>query len=147
MTESGSAAVAAPAGAHFAFDEVKTDRGTKSLGEVPLMVWDSLDGAVEHYGDEGVLASLDGTSLRVSFQSIARRMKIAGKSDDEIAAAQAEFKPGKRAVGVSTPVTRSKRAAGQAAEALGEEADVVTDLLKKVAAGELSADDLRAMVS
>ena len=139
-------AVTAPDGAHWAMDEVRTDRGTKSLGEHPLLVWDSLDGAVEFYGDEGILQSLDGTSFRVSFQSIARRMAIAGKSDDEIADSQIKFRPGKRAAGVSTPVSRARRAGAAAAESLGDNADVVTDLLKKVAAGEVSAEQLQEMI-
>jgi len=139
--------VVAPEGAHFAFEEVKTDRGTKSLGEVPLLVWDNLEGAVEHYGDEGILAMLDGTSARVSFQSIARRHKIADKSDDDAATAQIAFKPGKRAVGVSTPVSRAKTAAKKAAESLGYNADAVTDLLKLVAEGKLDADKIKSLVT
>ncbi len=140
-------AVSSPDGAHWSSDEVKTDRGTRSLGEHPLLVWDSLDGAVEFYGDEGILQSLDGTSFRVSFQSIARRMAIAGKNDEEIADAQLKFRPGKRAVGASTPVSRARRAGAAAAEALGDNADAVTDLLKKVASGDLSAEDLKAMIA
>ena len=139
--------VAAPDGAHFDFDEVKTDRGTKSLGDVPLLVWDDLDSCREHYGDEGIMAVLDGTSLKVSFQSIARRYKIAGKSDDEIAKALVDFRPGKRAVGASTPVSRAKRAAKDAAETLGEQADDVTKLLQLVAAGKMSGAQVRQLVS
>ena len=94
--------VTAPTGAEFVFDEVKTERGTKSLGEVPILVWRNVAAALTHYGEEGIGDILDGTSLRVSFQNIARRFKAAGKTDDEIAAAQVAFKPGKRS-GVSTP--------------------------------------------
>ena len=139
--------VTAPEGSHFEFEEVKTDRGTKSLGDVPILVWDDIDAVVEHYGAEGILASLDGTSFRVSYQSIARRYKLAGKSDDEIATALVEFKPGKRAAGVSTPVSRAKRAAKDAAEKMGDQADAVTDLLKLVADGKMTADQVRALVS
>ena len=137
----------APEGATFAFEEVKTDRGAKSLGFVPLLQWQDVDALREYYGDEGVLDVIDGTSLRVSFQSIARRMRIAEKSDDEIAKAMIEFRPGKRAVGASTPASRAKRAAGQAAEKLGDQADAVTELLKKVASGEIDSDKLQTLLS
>jgi len=131
----------APQGAHWEWDEVKTAQGKESLGEVPLLVWDTLEGAVAHYTEEGVLNSLDGTSLRVSYQGIARRMKIAGKTDDEIAKAIIEFKPGKRAAGVSTPASRAKRAAAEAADA-GVDGDAIAQLLKKIAAGEIDLASL-----
>ena len=138
--------VSPPEGAEFVFDEVKTDRGAKSLGDVPILKWNDANAAVDYYGEEGICDVLDGTSLRVSFQSIARRGKIGGKSDDEIAKAQVEFKPGKRAVGASTPVSRAKRTAAKAAEKLGEQGDAVTALLEAVAAGKLSAEDIQALV-
>lgn len=138
--------IEAPSGAHFEFGEVKTNRGADSLGEVPLLRWDNLDGAVEHYGEEGILNVMGGTSLQVSFQAIARRGKLAGKSDDDIAKLQAEFKPGKRAVGASTPVSRAKRAAGAAAEKLGEDADVVAEFLAKVASGDVDKDMLAELM-
>src|SRR5260221_11153366 len=84
-----------PSGAHFEWEETKTAKGAESLGEGPILIWDSLAGVVEHFGgEEGVTDVLDGTSLRVSYQGIMRRMKLAKKSDDEIAAAQIAFKPG-----------------------------------------------------
>ncbi len=137
--------VAAPEGSHFDFEEVKTAKGSESLGYVPLLVWDDVDQARSHYGDEAIKNILDGTSLRVSFQSIARRYKMAGKTDDEIAKAQVEFKPGKRAGGVSTPVSRARAAAKQAAEKV--DGDVVAALLEKIAKGELSQEDLASLVS
>lgn len=136
--------VAAPNGAHFDFEEVKTAKGSESLGLVPILIWDDLDAAISHYTPEGVRDILDGTSLRVSFQNIARRYKAAGKSNDEIATAQVNFKPGKRAGGVSTPVSRASRAAKQAAEKV--DGDVVAALLEKIAKGELSESDLNALV-
>ena len=139
--------VAPPEGAEFKFEEGKTDRGTNSLGHVPMLVWENAPAMVGVYGGDGVLNIADGTSLRVSFQSIARRMKLAGKEDDEIAKAQTEFKPGKRGPSVSTPTSRAKVAAGKAAETLGDQADAITELLQKVAAGEISGDDLAALVS
>lgn len=137
--------VTAPDGAHFEFDEVKTARGEKSLGEVPILVWDDLEKAAEFYGVDSILAILDGTSLRVSFQGIARRMAVGEKTADDIAKAQVEFRPGKRQVGASTPESRARRAAAAAVEKSGN-ADAITALLQKIAAGEISADDLQALV-
>ena len=139
--------VAAPEGAKFVFEEVRKDRGQTSLGHVPILVWEELAAMVECYGDDGVLNIADGTSLRVSFQSIARRMRAAEKSDDEIAQAEIDFRPGKRGPSVSTPVSRAKNAAAKAASALGDNADAITELLGKIASGELSADDIAALIS
>lgn len=136
--------VTAPNGAEFVYEEVKTARGTESLGEVPIIVWKDLQAAIDYYGAEGVLDMLDGTSLRVSAQNIARRLKAAGKTDDEIATAQVNFKPGKRAGGVSTPVSRARKAAENAATQLGDKAGAVTDLLDRIARGEIDLDSLLA---
>ncbi len=138
-----SLTVQAPDGAHFAFDEVKTQKGAASLGDVPILVWDSVDKMVEFYTNEGVLAIADGTSVRVSMQSIARRLKAAGKTDDEIATKQLEFRPGKRVVGESTPVSRAKSAASRAAEKVS--GDVIAALLKKIETGEITEEDAAAM--
>jgi len=153
-TQPESAAPAAPAtpldvpeGAHFEREEVKTAKGTESLGEVPILVWDSVPAAIAHYGEEGIHDVLDGTSLRVSFQNIARRYKVAGKSDTEIQNAMIQFKPGKRAGGVSTPVSRAARAAKSAAEKVGDQGDLVTTLLEKIANGQLSIEDLQSLTS
>lgn len=134
--------VEAPAGAKFEYDEVKTARGQTSLGEVPILVWEDVEKAREHYGDEGIAAVLDGTSLRVAFQAIARRNKIAGKTDDEIAKAQIEYRPGKRVVGASTPVSRARKAADSAATKLGDKADLLTELLRRIETGEVTAEEL-----
>jgi hypothetical protein len=136
-----------PEGAHFEMEEVKTAKGEQTLGEVPILVWDKVPSAVDYYTEEGVKNILDGTSLRVSFQNIARRLKIAGKSNTEIQNAQISFKPGKRAGGVSTPVSRAARAARSAAEKVGDQADLVTQLLERIANGELSTEDLESIVS
>lgn len=136
-----------PAGAHFEREEVKTAKGTESLGEVPILVWDEVPAAIEYYTEEGVKNILDGTSLRVSFQNIARRLKVAGKSDVDIQNAQISFKPGKRAGGVSTPVSRASRAAKAAAEKAGDQGDLVTALLEKIARGELSMADVESLTS
>jgi hypothetical protein len=139
--------VQAPEGAHFDFRTVKTAKGTKNLGEVPILVWDTLAGMVAHYGEEGVLGTEDGTSLLVSYQGIARRMRMAGKSDDDIAKAQVEFKPGTREVGVSTPKSRARNAAAKAAEKLGGTAgDTIAAFLERVASGEISEEDLAATI-
>lgn len=136
-----SLTVEAPAGSHWDWDEVKTAQGKESLGDVPLLVWDTLEGAVAHYTEAGVLATFDGTSLRVSYQGIARRMKVAGKSDDEIAKAIVDFKPGTRQTGVSTPASRARKAAASAVEA-GVDGDVLAQLLAKIASGEISPASL-----
>ena len=100
----------APAGSRWVFREVATNHGEVSLGERPILEWEptaeGVEGARAHYTDEGVANSLNGTSLLVSYQGIARRLAIAGKapdknlSDDEVDAAIAkailEFRPGKR---------------------------------------------------
>jgi len=133
-----SLTVQAPTGSHFEFEEVKTKHGKDTLGLRPILVWDNADAAREYYGEEGILRILDGTSTRVSFQSTARRMAIAGKSDDEIAKAQVDFRPGTRVVGESTPVSRAARAARSAAEKLGgESGDAIAAFLEKVARGEI----------
>jgi len=137
--------VSAPAGSHFEYEEVRTQRGEKSLGEQPILVWDDLAAARAHYTDEGIINSLDGTSFRVSFQSIARRFAMAGKTADDIAKAQSDFRPGKRVGGASTPVSRSRNVAGKAAEKLGEQGDLVAAFLAKVASGDISAEDLAAL--
>lgn len=127
---------AAPAGFRFDFEEVKTERGTKSLGQVPILVCEDVEAALEKYGAQGVVNVLDGTSLRVSFQGIARRMKAAGKTDDEIAEAQLKFVPGNRQVGESTPASRSKRIAGEAAGKLSDPS-ILEAFLAKVKSGEI----------
>ena len=137
-----------PNGAEFADEEVKTAKGTQSLGTVPLLVWKDADALVDHYGREALLAMADGTSLRVSFQGIARRLKAAGKSDDEIKDAQIRFKPNNRQVAASTPVSRAANAAKKAAEKVGvENADLVSKLLEDIASGKLSMNDIQTLTS
>lgn len=138
--------IAAPEGAHFEFDEVKTNRGEQSLGEQPILVWDSLDAAAATYGTEGVLAILDGTSVRVSMQSIARRGALAKKSADDIAKMQIDFRPGKRAVGKSTPESRAASAARKAASKLGGQSDSIAALLERIASGSISEDQLASLL-
>lgn len=133
-----------PEGFEFVYDEVKTAKGATSLGEVPLLVAKSVDALVKTYGEDGVLDICDGTSLRVSFQGIARRMKAANKSDDEIKDAQIRFRPGKRAGGVSTPASRAAKAAKSASEKV--DGDVIAALMAKIASGELSQADLQSLV-
>lgn len=138
--------VTAPEGAHFEFEEVKTKKGTESLGDVPILVWDDCDKMVEHYGAAGVTAMADGTSFRVAFQSIARRYKQAEtpKSDDEIAKAQIEYRPGTRNSAVAKPENKAARAAKAAAEKTGN-ADAITALLEAISSGKISAADVAAL--
>ena len=137
--------VEAPEGAHFEFDEVKTAKGTQSLGDVPILVWNNAQKMIEFYGEQGVLDMADGTSIRVSGQSIARRLKAAGKSDDEIATKQLEFRPGKRTVGAATPATRAASSAKKASEKVS--GDVLAALLDKIANGDLSEADIAALTA
>lgn len=142
-TTSSSLTLSAPTGAHFDYDEVKTDRGQKSLGQVPILIWDDLQAAVDHYGVEGIKNVLDGTSLRVSFQGIARRLKAAGKTDDEIAKAELEFRPGKRQGGQSTPASRAANAAKKASEKVN--GDAISQLLNAMAEGKITQEQLAAL--
>lgn len=135
----------APEGSEFAYEEVKTGKGTQTLGEVPILVWKDADKMIDFYGKDGVLDFADGTSLRVSFQGIARRMKAAGKSDDVIKDAEIRFRPGKRAGGVSTPQSRAARAARVAVEK-GADGDLVARLLEQLGEGKLSNEDLQSLV-
>lgn len=141
--------VQAPEGAEWAYEELKTDKGTKSLGsDNPILVWKDLEKMREFYGDEGVLAIADGTSLRVSFQNIGRRMRSNEKNTiDDIAKAQVEFRPGKRVVGESTPASRSARAAKQAVESGAIAEDDLAKLLEAVKSGKLKADDITALTA
>lgn len=138
--------ITAPEGAHFDFDEVKTAKGTSSLGEVPILTWDDTPKMIEFYGEEGIRDIANGTSLRVSFQAIARRYKIAGKSDDDIADAMVKFRPGRHSPAASTPASRSQRLARSASEKLGDNAPRLEELLQKIASGEISFEDVAALV-
>jgi hypothetical protein len=135
--------IQAPAGSHWEYDEVKTAKGTQSLGEVPLLVWDSVHAATAHYGEDGIKDIFNGTSLRVSFQAIARRGRAKGMTDDQIAEAQTKFRPGTRAVGQSTPVSRARNAANAAASKIN--GDIVAAFLAKVADGSITAEDMEAL--
>lgn len=132
--------VTAPEGAHFESDEVATKRGEESLGEVPILVWDSVDAARAYYGDEAIVSVLDGTSFRISFQGIARRAKMQGKENDEIAKLQVDFRPGQRVGGQSTPTSRVRRKA----ESLTEKVDAgqLEALLDKINTGEIDLSSL-----
>lgn len=145
-TATSKLTVQAPAGSHFEFREVKTAHGQQSLGFVPILVWDSLDGQLAHYGEEALLGMSDGTSPLVSYQGIARRMVKAKKSMDEIAQAEVDFKPGTREIGQSTPKSRAKNAAAKAAEKLGGEAgDTIAAFLDRLSNGDISEEELRLL--
>jgi hypothetical protein len=137
--------VKAPEGAHWEFDEVRTLRGTKSLGEVPLLYWDDPNAALRYYGEEGMKEILNGTSTWVTFQGIARRGRLRGLTDDQIAQQQVDFRPGQRQVGARTPVTRAAKAAKAAASKVS--GDVIAALLERIARGEISEEDLAALAS
>lgn len=138
--------VHAPHGAEFEMEEVKTKKGAESLGEVPILVWKSASAAIAHYGEQGIINMLDGTSLRVAAQSIARRYKLAKKSDDEIAQAQIDYKPGNRSSAPSTPAGRAAKAAKSATEKLGG-SDTVANLLDLISSGKLSPEQLDGLMA
>lgn len=133
-----------PAGFHWEYDEVKTDRKQKSLGEVPILTANDGDegaqGLLDKYGAQGVCDIFNGTSGRVSFQAISRRLKLAGKSDEEIAAAQIAFAPGKRQGGQSTPASRAANEAKNLSKKVN--GDAIAELLAKVASGEINLSAL-----
>lgn len=140
-----SLTIAAPNGFHFEMEAVKTAKGTQSLGDVPILVCDNVPAGLAHWGEDGALASWDGTSFRVAFQSIARRLKLGGKDDNEIAQKQIEYKPGKRVIGASTPQSRAGNAAKKAAEKV--DGDLLARLMADIASGKLSESDIGALVS
>jgi thiol:disulfide interchange protein len=139
----GELTVQAPEGAEFVMSPVNAKRGTQSLGEVPILTWRNLDAARRHYGDEKILDSLDGTSLRVAFQAIARRGRASGKlTFNQIAEAQVKYQPGSRTVAASTPVSEARKAAEKAAQKVGaESASKLTALLNKINSGEIDVND------
>lgn len=99
---------------------------------------------LEFYGNEGICAIVNGTSLRTTFVGIARRLKAAGKSDDEIADNQIKYRPGKR-VTAGTPQSRVRNASARAAEALGPEyADRLASMLDRIARGEIAPEFISA---
>lgn len=137
--------VPAPDGAEWSYEEVKTTKGTESLGkENPILVWHDLDKLRSYIGDDGLLAVADGTSLRVSYQNIVRRGLAGKKSIDEVAKLQVDFRPGKRVVGESTPASRVARQAKAAVEA-GVDEDKIAKLLELAKSGKLTDDVLEAI--
>ena len=139
-----TAVVTAPAGSHFETEEVQNKAG--DTFSVPILVFDDAGAAQLYYGEEGILRILDGTSLRVQFQGIARRMAQAGKLSDEIAKAEAEYHPGARRVGESTPANRVAKAARKAAESRPADAEIIAKLLDRLTSGELSAEEVAALL-
>ena len=136
----------APDGAIFEFEEVKTDSGQRSLGSVPILRWIDGDKALAYYGAEAIANILDGTSLRVSFQGTARRLRAKGESDDAIAKKQLEFRPGKREGGESTPVSRAARGAKAAAQAIGGDGgDLIASFMARIAKGEITREALEKL--
>ena len=133
-----------PPGSHFEFEKVRTDRGKTDLGDVPILTWgdteEDIMQAIAYYGPEGISNILGGTSLKVSFQGIARAGRDPEKkiqlTDEQIAQKQIEFRPGRREGGVSTPATRLRAAANRAASKANP--DVLAALLKMVEEGTLN---------
>lgn len=136
-----------PAGASFEYDEVKGDRGQKSFGQVPLLTWEEseagIQGAIAYYGPQGIARFVNGTSLRVSCQAIARRGKSKGLTDEQIALEQLNFRPGSRQGGQSTPVSRAANATRKAAQKIS--GDSIAELMAKIAEDESFRKSVEAL--
>lgn len=136
-----------PPGARFEYDEVKTDRGQKSLGQVPILTWDEseegFNGALAYYGAAGIARFINGTSARVSFQGILRRGKQANKTDEQMALDQLNFRPGSRQGGQSTPVSRAANATRKAAQKIS--GDSIAELMAKLAEDESFRNQVAAL--
>ncbi len=145
-TQVNGLTIAAPAGSHFEIEEVATKGGAEKF-EAPILIWDTTEALVAHLGEEGVIAMADGTSLRVAYQAAARRGHTKGKSFDEIAASQVEYKPGKRSGASSTPQNKTARMAKELVDKNPDAAEEVQKLLAGLASGKFSLDDLKAMNS
>jgi hypothetical protein len=139
--------VAAPPGSHFEWEQV-ADKGDNEW-DVPILIWDDLSKATEYYGAEGIMRVLDGTSLRVAFQGIARRFASAKepKTANDTAKAMVDYKPGERRAGESTPSSRAARSAKKAIDANPNAAEAIEKLLAKLAAGEADASEVLEMLS
>lgn len=136
--------VAAPTGARFDPEEVATKGGTEKF-DAPMLIWESLDALRDHIGEQGILDMSDGTSLRVAYQAAARRGHVKGKTMDEIAQSQLDYKPGKRSGATSTPANKTARLAKELVDKSPEAADEVQKLLAGLASGKFSLDDLKAI--
>ena len=136
--------VAAPTGAHFEIEEVATKGGTEKF-EAPILVWEDLNALRDHIGEQGILDMSDGTSLRVAYQAAARRGHVKGKTFDEIAQSQLDYKPGKRSGATSTPANRTARMAKELVDKSPEAADEVQKLLASIASGKFKLEDLKAI--
>lgn len=133
-----------PTGFYFDWDEVKGDHGQVSFGKRPLLtVNEDPEGAkalYEFYGNEGVARFYNGTSGRVQFQGVARRVTAKGKKEgwsdekinEEIAKQELEYRPGKRAGGQSTAQSRAVAAMKKAAGKIP--GDALAGLMDRVAA-------------
>ncbi len=82
------------------------------------------------YGPAGIAQIANGTSIKVVVQGIARRLKPKGKSDEEIAKEQLEYRPGTRQGGASTPASRLAAHAKKAAEKFN--ADGLAQLISRL---------------
>ena len=79
----------APEGATWSKEPVK-EAGYEL--DICLLVWQDLEKATQYYGADALVGLLDGTSLRVNFQGIARR----AKSIPEAMAQQLAYRPGRK---------------------------------------------------
>lgn len=132
-----------PPGFYFDLDEVKGDHGQTSYGKRPLLtVNEDVEGAkalLAFYGDEGTCRFYNGTSGRVQFQGVARRVTVKGKKEgwsdekinETIAEEQLKYRPGKRAGGQSTAQSRAVAAAKKAAGKVS--GDALAGLMERIA--------------
>jgi len=128
--------VAAPSGAHFRISKVGPKGGAKTA--MPVLTWDNLDACVSFMGEEAAVLGLSG-GLTSKYREIARQGAADGKTQDEVAMAQIEYRPVAKAPRAKTKpaATRIRVAARAMARAFTkEQAAVVAVLLEDLAAGK-----------
>jgi len=129
----------APQGAKWEFIE-------KENGKYPILVWTDTAAALDHYGEDGVNKLINVVTLRTICLGIATRYNKAGKSPEEAAQSILAYRPGQRKGGTRTPKTRLRAAADAAVEATGDSA-IVTEFLRKMAAGEVDMAALAGVLN
>jgi hypothetical protein len=144
-----------PPGFKWDWDEVKGDHGQLSFGQRPILT--ALDGEeggqglLKFYGWDGIARIYNGTSGRVQFQGVDRRITQKGKKEgwdeDKINAICAEeqlkYRPGKRASGQSTAQSRAAAAAKKASGRIG--GDAIASMIERVA--KMSEEERNALAA
>lgn len=121
----------APAGARFVDTQITRDSKNEAgenvttvLGTAPILVWDTTEGFVAHYGEAGATLLLNGSvSPHNAYLNIARRgivariiknkkgetREVPAQTPEQIAQAQLDFKPGVK--GKQTVASRARKLA------------------------------------